>query len=421
MRKKVSLTMVKNEAAIIESFIRYNSKFLDCMVIIDNGCTDGTMRIIDNLKDEGYNLIYYNESTVSYEQIIIENKYMFKIIEEMDSDIIIPLDADEFITGDNNPNDILERIPLDRVYYMKWRTYVITKSDSREEKFIPSRIRHYRLDSNERCEEGKEVTKVIIPTKLAQTFDIVMNAGHHSVMEKKGLLIEKITELKIAHFPTTSKEQFESDIYCSYTNYITWLTRSENDGKHKNRMYHRIRNTEYDIEDLSPTYGFSDMEFKQFNINEDVIYGPINLSHCNNIEIKYSELSKVNTFDNVLNLAQTLAIRCYNLERDKQSQLGVPKILVYGTGQRAKNLLYGINKNCVDIRAYIDSDARKEYTIFQERLIIFPERIKFFIYDKIVIASTFYDEIYDVLIKHGISPDKIVDKNWLVRLCVSAR
>lgn len=45
--KIVSFTMVNNEAEIIESFVRYNYNFVDQMVIIDNGCTDNTIEIIN--------------------------------------------------------------------------------------------------------------------------------------------------------------------------------------------------------------------------------------------------------------------------------------------------------------------------------------------------------------------------------------
>ena len=55
MRKIISITMVNNESEIIESFIRYNYNFLDEMVIIDNGCTDNTIKIVNKLISEGFN------------------------------------------------------------------------------------------------------------------------------------------------------------------------------------------------------------------------------------------------------------------------------------------------------------------------------------------------------------------------------
>ena len=52
--KIISFTMVNNESEIIESFIRYNYNFVDEMVIIDNGCTDSTIKIIRKLIGEGF-------------------------------------------------------------------------------------------------------------------------------------------------------------------------------------------------------------------------------------------------------------------------------------------------------------------------------------------------------------------------------
>jgi len=40
--KIVSLTMVGNESEIIESFIRYNSHFIDKMIFVSTCCIDNT-------------------------------------------------------------------------------------------------------------------------------------------------------------------------------------------------------------------------------------------------------------------------------------------------------------------------------------------------------------------------------------------
>lgn len=45
--KIVSITMVKNEVDIIESFVRYHLKIFDEMIILDNGSTDETVNIIN--------------------------------------------------------------------------------------------------------------------------------------------------------------------------------------------------------------------------------------------------------------------------------------------------------------------------------------------------------------------------------------
>ncbi len=127
--KIVSFTMVNNESEIIESFVRYNYNFVDEMVIIDNGCTDSTIKIVRKLIAEGFRITVYDESLEAYNQYRLDNKYLNKIIDEINPDLILPLDADEFLTGEGNPRKILENLPLDSIYYVTWRWYVMTKED----------------------------------------------------------------------------------------------------------------------------------------------------------------------------------------------------------------------------------------------------------------------------------------------------
>lgn len=51
-----SYSTVKDEADIIEIFVRYNMNILDWMVILDNNSNDNTLSILKKLKNEGYNI-----------------------------------------------------------------------------------------------------------------------------------------------------------------------------------------------------------------------------------------------------------------------------------------------------------------------------------------------------------------------------
>jgi len=50
--KLVSISMVKNEEDIIESFVRYNLNIFDEMILLDNGSSDNTLNILNSLKRE---------------------------------------------------------------------------------------------------------------------------------------------------------------------------------------------------------------------------------------------------------------------------------------------------------------------------------------------------------------------------------
>jgi glycosyltransferase involved in cell wall biosynthesis len=63
--KIAAVTGVKNEADIIESFIRHNQKFIDEFYIIDDSI-DGTREILASLANEGVPIVLLNVDTRDY-------------------------------------------------------------------------------------------------------------------------------------------------------------------------------------------------------------------------------------------------------------------------------------------------------------------------------------------------------------------
>ena len=114
--KIVSMTMVGNERDIIESFVRYNSNFVDEMLLIVSNSIDNTLQIINNLIVEGYKIILRDDSIFLYEQRYVENKYMKFLARYDDIDLIVPLDADEFLAGSDNPRSILESLSMEYIW-----------------------------------------------------------------------------------------------------------------------------------------------------------------------------------------------------------------------------------------------------------------------------------------------------------------
>lgn len=53
MSEKIAvISMMKNEADIVESFVRYYAAFADCIIIADHNSNDGTWEILEKLKAE---------------------------------------------------------------------------------------------------------------------------------------------------------------------------------------------------------------------------------------------------------------------------------------------------------------------------------------------------------------------------------
>src|SRR5258708_29763826 len=62
------VTMVRNEADIIEAFVRHNLISLDGLVLVDHGSFDGTAEILAKLQAEGLPLRVVRDADPAYPQ-----------------------------------------------------------------------------------------------------------------------------------------------------------------------------------------------------------------------------------------------------------------------------------------------------------------------------------------------------------------
>lgn len=404
--KIISLTMVGNESEIIESFVRYNSNFIDKMVIVSTCCTDNTLLIIRKLIAEGYPLELYEEPDISFEQKLLDNKYMKKIALEEDADLFIPLDADEFITGNGNPRSIMESLPLDRVYALYWKNYAMSESDDVNEPFIPKRIINYKKKF-----AGNAQSKVIIPFKMILANHICLATGHHYVYSERNTT-EFLENLMLAHYPATSMEQYVSRIYGNSIKFITWMNRSNFDASHINEQIMQIESG-YDLYKIANGYGLDDDEKIEW------VKDPIDLSFCKpgSLEIKYASLAVTNIMHNLRSIGQLMALKAYNLELDKLEDPSKPCVLIFGINEFTNNGISGLPENLINIRAYIDYNLKYKFSMFNRRLIITPNYIRFFQFDQIIIAGIdTFDLMKDLLLKYYVPEEKIRGIDYLFDL-----
>lgn len=315
MKKIFSISMVKNEMDIIESFVRYNINILDGMIILDNGSTDGTIEILRLLKKEGLSLFIIEDKDKDFNKVIKFDNLVKIAINEFEADIIVPLDADEFIisSAKGNPREILEKLEFPNYYVFKWKTYIPNFSKDRDEKFIPSKITYVRDDSLE------NFYKVVIPRKLVEKFNVKIAKGSHNLkydpqFENK-LKREIITDLQMAHFPIRSKEQTISKISVGWINNLSSIESKENQSWHWQNIFNHLKENEKieddDIVNFAKTYALEN-EKTNVKIEEE----PIDLSFCENIEIKYTN-EKVNSLANLLGACESLSMNNLDLKLDK--------------------------------------------------------------------------------------------------------
>lgn len=407
--KIISFTMVNNESEIIESFIRYNYNFIDEMVIIDNGCTDNTILILRNLINEGYSITIYDESIESFNQYRLENKYLSKIIDEKGPDIIIPLDADEFLIGDGNPRELLEKLSLDRIYYINWQWYVMTEEDDTKESFIPLRLKYHLKKTVWNYSDKSPVTKTIIPCDYYKRMKLTLSMGHHTVYGNSNAKIQEIRTLKLAHYRAFSEEQLIYKTSCYTMRDIVTMGNNSETAQRTNQMAlieSGIRLREAAVESSYAGYP------------KDIIFDPIDLSYCSKdtAVMRYNNLARESVALRVMKTGQEIAVRAYNLERQKKEKRGLAPIVLWLDGIKKTDVFMPDPTNSstmlvakYNVRAYLTFQSEIKYLKANYRLIVTPGQVKFIPHKYIVVPDTCnMDEIKNTLLREGYQIENVI-------------
>lgn len=208
MRKLAGLAMVRNEADIIETFIRYNLQFLDEMIIVLHAPADGTDRIVAELQREGLPIVIEHNRELAFRKCAWMNTIARDVLAQKRADFLFMLDADEFIKTPSR--EFLERaidaIPLGATAALRWESYVPSPDDAADEINPLKRIQH-------RCtKESQPVCKVIINAHFGADHTLAIAEGNHAVVRRTGGTMTAVQHvmfggLSLAHFPVRSASQ----------------------------------------------------------------------------------------------------------------------------------------------------------------------------------------------------------------------
>jgi len=193
----ISYTMVKNEEDIIEVFIRKNLEILDHMYISDNLSQDRTRRILNDLIDEGLPITLWDDLDPRHLQSKKTTNAYHKISQEDNFDGIFFIDSDEFLLG--NREEIIKFFKVGKVYEVKRIRYVINNLEEDEKSFFKKM--EYRL-------KNPESSKSMIFHDKKEYKNIRIGEGNHYIYHRGKALNHGLLNLKIAHFPMRTKEQF---------------------------------------------------------------------------------------------------------------------------------------------------------------------------------------------------------------------
>ena len=374
------ITKVKNESDIIESFIRYHSCIFDKIVVIENGSIDGTYEILKELKKEGLCIEIINEAAQDFDAYRYANQYTAQYVRETNADYVIFMDADEFLISSDysNPRQIIESLNENIIYYLHWKTYLY---DNKEEKkdFVPSNFCIYR-------EEAKETfTKIIVPGKLYLRKKLVIIEGNHDFRCEEKIETEFLHSLKFAHFPIRSKVQYTKQILLNVIGLMCIPNENLQTGPHWKKMY-QVSEDCNDLYQKSLHYSLyegndvsSDEVQDVFDIGAQIQYYEFAKNDLQNIFLTYLEIQALKL------KAERLKVKWMNSECQKE------KILIYGVGELCNFRVGRIDDSKYEIVAFVDSNPEKQFMVYNNKIVVTPEKMRFFPFAKIIIASSKYE------------------------------
>lgn len=239
--KLASITCVRNESDILETFVRVNSSFINTFIFVDDS---DDRSLYELLSKEGFNIIVLDgenkKPPYNQDQMIIK---ALDYARNDGFDYFLPLDVDEFpkFKDISDAEDCLKDI--EAVGYYSWETYVPISLD------FDSTVENGLISCfGKRHPEGRVYQKVIIAGSLDQ---IKVSVGAHGVTRLDGsALPSKHIDRKLAHFPVRSYKQILKKNISAVYGLLRKNNRLKGEGYHVIEVMQKLRNSKYDLTDL---------------------------------------------------------------------------------------------------------------------------------------------------------------------------
>lgn len=324
-----AISMVRNEADIIEAFVRHTLTFADHLFIYDHNSTDNTPKILDCLIAEGLSVsLVPLTNTIGYEQAEITTILMRTAFEQGYS-LVIPIDADEFLMPNNESDDLrmlLNDLPTDNFYYLKWVDYRLIENTT------PFRLPSKCLRSS----AEKDIFKIIVGNDFYEKNYCTVIQGNHNLRNKDGLMLKGLllSGIHMTHFPCRNVEQVYSKTLVGWLSNVCKFTRHTLYANHwADDFYHVTQGGKL----LPPPMNkYMPATIPANYVQED---------------LKYSHLANVNYMHNLLAVSEELAETICEF-KFLQKQIPITTIIFY-TGNITDFIHTFQNAACVDY-PYID-------------------------------------------------------------------
>ncbi len=171
----VAVSIVNNEADIIEAFVRHTLAWVDHHLIFDHDSTDGTREILGALRAEGLPITLFTDNAPGNLQQARSNHLTRLAVQNHAADWVLPLDADEILAGPSRAaleENLATIAGLNHPASLLLLNYYPTHEDDAAIINPVSRLRF--------CQSSPPRTKkIMIPRRLALEPEISAGKGSH--------------------------------------------------------------------------------------------------------------------------------------------------------------------------------------------------------------------------------------------------
>ena len=175
MNKIIAVSLVADSADIIESFVRHTLTYADEMLVVDHAAADGTGEVLRALQEEGLPLCIerYEAAELCHDEIMTD--LMHRAFDEHGADIVVPVDADEFLVTEDAAKPcraVLSRLRTNMTFYAWHWMYELEEPEKDAGEFLLSRPLR-------RKKRHEPVQKAIIGREAARSYPLLAQGTHY--------------------------------------------------------------------------------------------------------------------------------------------------------------------------------------------------------------------------------------------------
>jgi hypothetical protein len=233
---------VRNEADIVEAFVRHNLALLDGIAIVDHMSVDETPDILRELKAEGLPIFIAQDASPAFDQQLMQNRLVRHLFATTEAAWVFPLDADEFLRAPSRGAVEETLTSLGDVAHvaMEWATYV--------PEFDASATALARIRNARRLrDDGHGLRKVAVSRTFGADPDLYLVRGQHRVESRAAGAARRPPQLlppralSIAHVPIRSAHQFTAKVALGWLSNLRVPAREPNESLHWKEAFEYLR------------------------------------------------------------------------------------------------------------------------------------------------------------------------------------